>query len=77
MKESILFHNKHHPADMGVTEVETYLAHLAVDRKVASSTQNIAMLYVLYLSQDVLGNELTRINALRARKDKPLPVVLT
>ena len=29
-----------HPADMGVPEVEAFLTHLAVERKVSASTQN-------------------------------------
>ena len=36
----ILFHNKRHPKDMGVPEIETFLTHLAVDGNVAASTQN-------------------------------------
>lgn len=77
MKEFILFHNNRHPADMGVPEVEAYLTHLAVERKVAPSTQNVAMQAILFLYREVLDIELTGINALRAKKDKHLPVVLT
>ncbi len=77
MKDFILFHGKRHPANMGVTEVETYLTHLAVRRKVAPSTQNVALQAILFLYKEVLGIELTGINALRAKKDKRLPVVLT
>jgi integron integrase len=77
MKEFILFHNKRHPAEMGAPEVEAYLTHLAVDRNVAPSTQNVAMQSILFLYREVLGIHLTGINALRAKKDKHLPVVLT
>jgi integron integrase len=77
MKEFILFHNKRHPAEMGAPEVEAYLTHLAVERKVAPSTQNVAMQSILFLYRELLGVELTGINALRAKKDKRLPVVLT
>ena len=77
MKEFILFHNKRHPAEMGAPEVEAYLTHLAVDRNVAPSTQNVAMQSILFLYKQVLGAELTGIQALRAKKDKRLPVVLT
>ena len=38
----ILLHNKTHPKDMGVVEVEKYLTHLAAERQVAASTQNQA-----------------------------------
>ncbi|HBY93641.1 MAG TPA: integron integrase [Chloroflexi bacterium] len=77
MKDFILFHNKRHPADMGAPEVEAYLTHLAADRNVAPSTQNVAMQAILFLYKEVLGIHLTGINALRAKKDKRLPVVLT
>ena len=36
----IYFHNKRHPKDMGVPEIEEFLTHLAVDRNVSPSTQN-------------------------------------
>jgi hypothetical protein len=39
----ILFHNKRHPHDMGRAEVEMFLTHLAVDVRVAVSTQNQAL----------------------------------
>jgi integrase len=77
MKDFILFHNKRHPAEMGVREVEAYLTHLAVERNVAPSTQNVAMQAILFLYREVRGIHLTGINALRAKKDKRLPVVLT
>lgn len=40
IKRFILFHHKTHPAQMGAKEVEAFLSHLAVDRKVSASTQN-------------------------------------
>ena len=43
----------------------------------ASRTQNVAMQSILFLYKQVLGIELTGIQALRAKKDKRLPVALT
>ena len=40
IKRFIFFHNKKHHKDMGVTEIEAFLTHLAVNRRVAASTQN-------------------------------------
>lgn len=57
--------------------MEAYLTHLAVERNVAPSTQNVAMQSILFLYRQVLGMELTGIEALRAKKDKRLPVVLS
>jgi hypothetical protein len=44
IKRYILFHRKRHPKEMGANEIEEFLTHLAVDLKVASSTQNQAPL---------------------------------
>ncbi len=75
----ILFHNKRHPKDMGPPEIETFLTHLAAEANVAASTQNQAFHAILFLYRQVLGISLEgqSINALRARKKKNLPVVLT
>ena len=77
IKAFILFHGKRHPRDMGAAEVTTFLTHLAVVDNVAASTQNVAMHAILFLYKQVLHIELTGIEALRAQKDKRLPVVLT
>jgi integron integrase len=66
-----------HPRDMGAAEVEAYLTHLAIDEHVAASTQNVAMQAILFLYRQVLHIELTGIDALRAKKDKRIPTVLT
>lgn len=42
IKQFIFFHNKRHPSTMSEEDVRTFLSHLAVKRKVASSTQNQA-----------------------------------
>ncbi|MEH1858983.1 MAG: phage integrase N-terminal SAM-like domain-containing protein [Nostoc sp.] len=47
IRRYILFHNKRHPKDMGSTEIETFLTHLAVNENVAASTQNQALQAVL------------------------------
>ncbi len=75
----ILFHNKRHPNDMGAPEIETFLTHLAAEANVAASTQNQAFHAILFLYRHVLDISLEgeSINALRARKKRSLPVVLT
>src|SRR5262245_56820284 len=42
IKRYIFFHGKRHPAEMGATEVAAFLTALAVQGKVAASTQNQA-----------------------------------
>jgi len=49
IKRFILFHGgKRHPRHMGTPEIEAFLTHLAVDRKVAASTQNQALSALLF-----------------------------
>ena len=63
---------------MGAAEIEAFLTHLAVKENVAASTQNQAFSALLFLYRDVLHKELDGpINALRAKKPKRLPTVLT
>ncbi len=77
VKRFILFHNKRHPKEMNAPEVEVFLTHLAVERKVAASTQNQALSALLFLYREVLHQELDSIDSVRARKPKRLPTVLT
>ena len=76
-KRFILFHHKRHPKDMGVPEVEAFLTHLALERKVAASTQNQALSALLFLYREVLHQPLASVDAVRARKPERLPTVLT
>ncbi len=74
----ILFHGKRHPQDMGATEVEAFLSHLAVQRQVSASTQNQAKAALLYLYKQVLGTDLPWLGeVVQARQARRLPVVLT
>ena len=78
IKQYILFHDKKHPQDMGASEVETFLTYLAVDRKVAASTQNQALSALLFLYREVLQIPIkTGFQFVGAKRPKHLPVVLT
>src|SRR5882724_10437243 len=54
IRRYIFFHDKRHPADMGAPEVTRFLSSLAVEGKVAASTQNQALSALLFLYRDVL-----------------------
>jgi integron integrase len=74
----IFFHDKRHPKEMGAADIEAFLTHLAVQQKVAASTHNQALSALLCLYRDVLRQPLEGpIDAIRARKPKRLPTVLT
>jgi len=77
VREFILFHGKRHPQEMAENEVEEYLTFLAVKRRVSSSTQGVAFNAILFLYSEVLGIHLGKIDALRAKRSKRLPVVMT
>lgn len=78
IKKFIFFHNKRHPAEMGKLEMEQFLTYLAVERNVASSTQNQALAALLFMYKEVLQMEPPWVeNVTRAKKPQRLPVVLT
>jgi integron integrase len=78
IRRFILHHGKRHPRDMGASEVEAFLTHLAVAGGVSASTQNQAKAALLFLYQRVLGIELDWLNGVtQAKPSRRLPVVLT
>lgn len=63
---------------MGEAEISQFLTHLAVQKHVASSTQNQALCAILFLYQNVLKREVGKLQGLVwAQKPKRLPVVLS
>jgi len=78
IRRYIFFHGKRHPAEMGAPEISRFLTSLAVDRKVAASTQNQALSALLFLYRAVLEVDVPWMDDLvRARRPERLPVVLT
>ena len=78
MRRYIAFHDRRHPRRLGAPEVEQFLTHLAVRRKVSAATQNQALQALLFLYRQVLEIELPWLNNVtRAGSAKRLPVVLT
>ena len=78
IRRYILFHNKRHPKEMGSSEIEAFLTHLAVKEQVAASTQNQAFSALMFLYREVLRQDLHEsINATRAKPTRYLPTVLT
>ncbi|WP_294636156.1 integron integrase [uncultured Aquabacterium sp.] len=78
VRRFILFNGRRHPRDMGAPEVEAFLTHLAVERKVSASTQNQARAAIIFLYREVLAIELPWLQSVvSAKKTVRLPVVLT
>ena len=78
IRRFVVFHGKRHPSELGSAEVEAYLSWLAVDGRVAGSTQSQAKSALLFLYKEVLGVELPWLDGIeRAKQPVRLPVVLT
>lgn len=78
IRRYILFHNKRHPSEMGKPEVEAFLTHLAVEGRVAASTQSQAKAALLFLYQKVLKQDLDWLkDVVAAKQPQLLPTVLT
>lgn len=78
IRRFIFFHDRRHPRDMGAPEIEQFLTHLAVEGKVAASTQNQAKSALLFLYREVLEIQLPWLDNIESAKTpKRMPVVLT
>jgi len=72
------FGAKKHPRDMGKTEINDYLSHLATDRKVSASTQRQALNAIIFLYRHVLDQPIEeQIEPTRAKRHPRPPVVMT
>jgi len=78
IRRFILFHRKRHPKEMGGPEIGAFIVHLAVERHVATSTQNQALSAILFLYKYVLKKEVDMPPTLiRPGRPRRLPTVLT
>ena len=62
----VKFHGLTHPREMGATEVESFLSHLANDRNVSPSTHRQALSALLFLYREVLKIDLPWLAAASA-----------
>jgi integron integrase len=75
----VKFHGcQKHPNSMGKSEVEAFLSHLAINRKVSASTQRQALNAIVFLYKHVLDKPIEgSIAPVKAKKRRRLPVVTT
>ncbi|MFP6848096.1 MAG: integron integrase [Pseudomonas sp.] len=74
----IRFHKLRHPLELGEAEVNAFLTWLAVERKVAAATQNLALNALVFLYAKVLDQPLGQVGELvRAKRSARIPCVLT
>src|SRR6266516_7660471 len=78
IRRYILFHGKRHPRDLGESDVAKFLSSLAVEGRVAATTQNQALNALLFLYKEVLRLQLGFIGeTVRVKRPAKLPVVLS
>ncbi len=66
-----------HPKHCGRQEVEAFLTYLAVEKRVAASTQNQAFSALMYLYREILNQPLEHVNAIRAKRPETMPAVFS
>lgn len=76
-RQFVKFHGLRHPQEMGKEEVEAFLTHLAVNRRVVAATQNQALNALVFLYREVMKQPFEGLDAMRAQESKRLPVVLS
>lgn len=78
VRQYVFYHDKQHPRDLGARDVENFLSALVSTRHASASTQNQALSALLFLYRHVIDRPIdTPIKALRAKKYKHIPTVLS
>jgi hypothetical protein len=75
----IKFHGgKTHPAQMGKTQIDAFLSHLATHHKVSASTQRQALNAIIFLYRRVIDQPVEdQLEPVRAKRQIHLPMVMT
>lgn len=66
-----------HPNTTGRDDVQSWLTDLAIRANVSPTSQNVALQSVLFLFREVMRIDLKDIDALRSKRPKRLPTVLS
>jgi integron integrase len=78
IRRYILYHGKRHPNDLDKSHIASFLSTLAVEGRVAASTQNQALNALLFLYKEVLQREVGFIGGtVRVKRPAKLPMVLS
>ncbi|MFK7955377.1 MAG: integron integrase [Lysobacterales bacterium] len=73
----IRFHQLKHPEEMGAAEVDAYLSHLALHRRVSVNTQKTALNSLVFLYKRFLDRDLGELRYSPSRRPRRLPVVFS
>ncbi|KQC13373.1 MAG: hypothetical protein APR63_08830 [Desulfuromonas sp. SDB] len=78
LKQFSGYNKSKNPYTLSGGDLQDFLTHLAVDRKVAPATQNQALNAIVFLFRYVLEKDIENtIDAVRSKHKRKLPVVLT
>jgi len=78
IKRFVRYHGVRRPSEMGEAEIHQYLSHLAINERVAATTQNQALNAIVFVYKKVLQRDLGDFSDFaRAKVGKRLPVVLS
>lgn len=78
VKRFRIFVGERSPSELSGVELQDFLTHLAVDKRVSPSTQNQALNALVFLFKNVLKKDVSiYIDAIRAKERRRLPVVLS
>jgi len=79
IKKYIIYHQKKHPMEMGKEELETFLKHLKIEKKLSPTSQNQALNAIIFLYEDVLNIPMKNQNlkTLRIKREDNKPIILT
>jgi integron integrase len=78
IRQFLQFHNLKNPLTLNKEEISKFLSYLAIQRKVAASTQNQALAAILFLYRDVLNKPFGWLEDVeRAKRPARIPTVLS
>src|SRR5690606_28482813 len=77
VRDFVRYHGMAHPRDLDGEAVRAYLNHLATERRVSASTQNVALNALVCLYRHVLDLPLHIGRFARAKRPGRLPTVLS
>ena len=75
VKFFIMFNDKRHPRDMGAPEINRFLTHLAVNRRVSAATQNQALCALVFMYKHIFEKQFDGLIFSYAKRPKNIPSV--
>ncbi len=73
----IRFHNMRHPREMGGTQLDEYLSHLAVKRNLSVNSQKTALNALVFMFKQFLKIEVGVLNFIPSSRPKTIPTVFS